>query len=413
MAGDPTLDPDFMKAAPHDQMAYLAHTDPDFAKASPQDQMGYLMHIRGLSPSISGPGKAAAPQMQPSNLATALGSDNGPSSAIANPQQPAEQFALNNPDQQGKFLAASAVGATGAAAPYAAPFVAPIAKAGMNLIKAHPIATMAAIEAAKQLPGTAGKIAGHIPSWLPLMAGSPEPEPSPTSAPPLRWNPEAEAAPGVSAPPVKWNPQTQQPELAAPPPVRWPQTAEPQQTSAAPPPIRWADKAPSRALEDIKTQATVGTAAGAVRDTEIMAQLGRDHPEWTLSQRLQEAAKIANPSASPYQVVQLGGAKAPAVQGSDPFSGPRAPAQMEAAQSTTIQSHGYHGDSQTMTVQFKNGKVYEYRGVPQKVYNQYQQSESQGSFFSNNIKGRYQTRLLGAVKPTPGQQVSQNLGERQ
>jgi len=40
---------------------------------------------------------------------------------------------------------------------------------------------------------------------------------------------------------------------------------------------------------------TAGTVAGAMRDTEIMARLAKEHPEWSLSQRLQEAAKIANP----------------------------------------------------------------------------------------------------------------------
>src|SRR5271165_7139663 len=60
MPVDPTTDPDFMSAQPHEQMAYLSHVDSDFAKASPQDQLGYLMHIRGLSSNISGP---AAPPM--------------------------------------------------------------------------------------------------------------------------------------------------------------------------------------------------------------------------------------------------------------------------------------------------------------------------------------------------------------
>lgn len=81
-----------------------------------------------------------------------------------------------------------------------------------------------------------------------------------------------------------------------------------------------------------------------------------------------------------------------------PYSGPRTPP-METSQSGTIAQHGYHADSSTMVVEFKNGKVYEYRGVPQEVYNAYQQSESQGSFFAQNIKGRYQTNFRGIAKP--------------
>ena len=44
---------------------------------------------------------------------------------------------------------------------------------------------------------------------------------------------------------------------------------------------------------------TAGTAAGASRDTGIMAQVKSEHPEWTLSQQLQEAAKRAKPSDLP------------------------------------------------------------------------------------------------------------------
>lgn len=40
---------------------------------------------------------------------------------------------------------------------------------------------------------------------------------------------------------------------------------------------------------------TAGTVEGAKRDTEIMARLEKEHPDWSLSQRLQEAARIAHP----------------------------------------------------------------------------------------------------------------------
>ena len=41
-----------------------------------------------------------------------------------------------------------------------------------------------------------------------------------------------------------------------------------------------------------------GTAAGAQRDTTALQQIQKEHPDWTLSQQLQEAAKRVNPSAS-------------------------------------------------------------------------------------------------------------------
>lgn len=310
MPVDPTQDPEFMKAAPHEQMAYLTQTDPEFAKASPQDQMGYLMHIRGLSPSIAGPSTNSQP-VQTTGEEYMQQARNRQS--YTGPGAPPRSTPLP-PDVNEKYNAALGAGAAIPAAVMggisAAPAVRPVLK---QAAKAVPyVAASEAINYARQnLPG--GKYIPPGAEMLPLFMSGGKEEPAPQKPVPI------------------------------PPSV-----------------------------ED-----------------------------------LQMAAK-----ESPYQVVQLGGAKTPAVAGKDPFSGPRAPVQMEPATSTTIDSHGYHGDSQTMTVQFKNGKVYEYRGVPQQIYNQYQQSESQGSFFSNNIKGRYQTRLLGQVKPTPGQQVRQALQQR-
>jgi hypothetical protein len=42
-------DPDFLKASPADQRAYLSHVDSDFAKASPADQDSYLQHVLGAN----------------------------------------------------------------------------------------------------------------------------------------------------------------------------------------------------------------------------------------------------------------------------------------------------------------------------------------------------------------------------
>lgn len=100
--------------------------------------------------------------------------------------------------------------------------------------------------------------------------------------------------------------------------------------------------------------------------------------------------------------------KLPIAKG-NPYAGPRTPSSMEIAQSTNVGLHGYDPNSQTMLMQFKNGRVYEYRGLPQEVYDQYRTAESQGSFFANNIKGRYVTNFRGTVKPTAGAQIRQVL----
>lgn len=142
---------------------------------------------------------------------------------------------------------------------------------------------------------------------------------------------------------------------------------------------------------------------------EVQAQLQRmaNRPRTAMAPPETTAEQALD---SGYKVVKIGGPKPPAVQGNDPYAGPRVPP-MEPAQSTTISHHGYHPDSQTMMVQFKNGKVYSYSGVPKEVFEGYRNSESQGSYFSQNIKGRYTTAFRGTVaaKPTPGQKVTQAL----
>lgn len=92
-----------------------------------------------------------------------------------------------------------------------------------------------------------------------------------------------------------------------------------------------------------------------------------------------------------------------------PYSGPRTPV-MESANSGHLQKIGYHADSQTAVIEYPNGKVYEYRGVPQEVFDNMKNAESQGSFAAQNLKGRYETNYRGAVKPlTAGAKAKQAL----
>lgn len=64
----------------------------------------------GLTPPAGGPSQQP---MQPSYLMKSL----QPQGDIQNPQQPAESFALANPEQQGKLATTAAIGASGAVAP--------------------------------------------------------------------------------------------------------------------------------------------------------------------------------------------------------------------------------------------------------------------------------------------------------
>lgn len=122
--------------------------------------------------------KPSAPEMQPSFMAQALGSGNTERSAVANPQQPAEQFALENPEQQPTLAAASAVGAAGSL-PQALPF---LSKA-LTAAKPYVIPALASlgISKAKELPFI-GPVVQKIPyaemlPWLfnPTKEAPPEP----------------------------------------------------------------------------------------------------------------------------------------------------------------------------------------------------------------------------------------------
>lgn len=57
--------------------------------------------------------------------------------------------------------------------------------------------------------------------------------------------------------------------------------------------------------------------------------------------------------------------------------------------STNISQVDYDGESQTMTIIFKDGRAWEYAGVPLEVYMAFQRAPSAGSFFYRQIRGRF------------------------
>ncbi len=57
--------------------------------------------------------------------------------------------------------------------------------------------------------------------------------------------------------------------------------------------------------------------------------------------------------------------------------------------SSMIQSAGYDAQSQTLDVEFKNGRIYSYANVPQSEYDGLMGASSAGKFFLSNIKGVY------------------------
>jgi hypothetical protein len=57
--------------------------------------------------------------------------------------------------------------------------------------------------------------------------------------------------------------------------------------------------------------------------------------------------------------------------------------------STAIAGYEYDAVTETLTIQFVSGKVYNYQQVPQKVYKEMRATISKGIFLNRHIKGKY------------------------
>lgn len=63
---------------------------------------------------------------------------------------------------------------------------------------------------------------------------------------------------------------------------------------------------------------------------------------------------------------------------------------MKPCQSSALTAHGYHPETQTLAVQFKQGgPVYHLSGVPPELYGKFEQAKSLGGFFATHIRGKF------------------------
>lgn len=67
---------------------------------------------------------------------------------------------------------------------------------------------------------------------------------------------------------------------------------------------------------------------------------------------------------------------------------------MRTAQSSHIAAHDYDRATGSLVIQFLNGAVYEYAGVPPTEYDSFAQSSSPGIYFWSKIRNRYTTTPL-------------------
>jgi len=63
--------------------------------------------------------------------------------------------------------------------------------------------------------------------------------------------------------------------------------------------------------------------------------------------------------------------------------------------SSNIASIGYDGPSQILEVEFLNGSIYQYYGVPENMYDQLMQAGSKGVFLNTYIKNAYGYSRVG------------------
>ena len=57
--------------------------------------------------------------------------------------------------------------------------------------------------------------------------------------------------------------------------------------------------------------------------------------------------------------------------------------------SSNISAIGYDPDSEVLEIEFTNGAVYSYSGVPLGEYESFMSADSKGKYLHANIKGRY------------------------
>jgi len=63
--------------------------------------------------------------------------------------------------------------------------------------------------------------------------------------------------------------------------------------------------------------------------------------------------------------------------------------QRTTVESRSLASVGYDEDAQTMEIEFKEGRVYQYFDVPKHVYHALMQADSRGQYFHQSIRGFY------------------------
>lgn len=67
---------------------------------------------------------------------------------------------------------------------------------------------------------------------------------------------------------------------------------------------------------------------------------------------------------------------------------------MISVNSSNLSAVGYNPTTETLSIEFHDGGLYEYHNVPQKIYEELMNSSSKGKYFHRFIKDYYHTIKL-------------------
>lgn len=66
----------------------------------------------------------------------------------------------------------------------------------------------------------------------------------------------------------------------------------------------------------------------------------------------------------------------------------------ERVNSSNLKSVGYDPTVQVLEIEFHDGSVYQYTGVPQTIHSELMRASSHGSYFHKNVREKYPYRKI-------------------
>jgi len=84
---------------------------------------------------------------------------------------------------------------------------------------------------------------------------------------------------------------------------------------------------------------------------------------------------------------------------------------LETVESDVIHAVGYDAQVQVLEIIFNSGQIYQYRNVPQAVYEQLMAAESKGNYFQNNIRDEFEYWQWDPALAKFGRAQQKRMGE--